>query len=223
MDLSNDIYTPSPICNPFGFDFTHSYNGKAVTLKGDGKTYQMVRALRDHMAKHLCSLIENRLHDEEVAKLRDAGNEKAARKYHNPKNVHDTVWAMITGEEARGQVEDVQNQIETANLVQLKETIQAIPVDHSGAGRSVAGLIAHAQEEGAGLLQARVGDGEGSVHNSGSANFGMGAEIPAESVNLASLQPEPAAGPALDVTPIDPAQATAPAADENAFADLEQG
>lgn len=85
------------IRNPFGFDFKTTWNSQEVKLPGDGNWYSFVGPLAAHVVKHLMQAVINKKHDIEVAKLRDAGQEKAARKFHLPEYFKNKVHVAITG------------------------------------------------------------------------------------------------------------------------------
>lgn len=89
--------TAKAIRNPFGQDFTVTWDGQKVTLKGDAEWKTFIGPLATHIAKHLYSLVLNATHDKNVRELKSSGRTAEARKYSVPSAIKNKIWLAITG------------------------------------------------------------------------------------------------------------------------------
>lgn len=108
-----------PIRNPFGFNFETRWDGQSVVLEGDGKWHTYVGPLAAHIVRHLKMAVLYKYHDEQVERLRNAGDEKGARKYNVPIEIRNKVHLLITGEddpELKGQEDTKQLEIDFSAL-----------------------------------------------------------------------------------------------------------
>lgn len=209
----------SKIRNPFGFNFLWTWDNQPIVLKGDGRWRSVIKPLRDHLAKHLFNKVYNQYHDEAVLKLKDAGNERAARQFRVPLAVEDKIWYMITGDHLHKGLSMTganENKNDAADLHELKEEISKMDAQGGDTPQafSVSSIIDNANSE------ALSGFNDANVTTKTQRGTAKVVEEKQDKDPVsASLEDQKADEPAKD------AEQTAPSKDEPAvteFPDLEQ-
>lgn len=219
VDLVGLQKSVKTITNPFGFDFVWTWNGKAIRVPGDGAPRQVIGILRDHLAWHLYNKVRNQYHDEQVNKLREAGNEKGARKYRVPREVENKIYQMITGENLYDDGGELRVQNVQADLTELKKEISKLDSSPAGAASavSVSDIIDEANKEALETVDQKS-DTLHFGHSKGAARVNKEVEVQdkvSDFVDKAAEKKEPA--------PQQPANEPAPgAAGDDEFAQLSE-
>lgn len=192
MNLVGLQQSAKRIRNPFGFDFTHTWDKQPITLKGDGQWYDVVGPLQKHLAKHLYQKVRYQYHDEQVASLKAKGDKDAARKFRVSKQVENKIWRMITGEDLHKGFGAEDNKQDAADLTQLKKEVSRMhqkAVENSS-GVNISKILNEANAEAEALAE-NVGEGE-SGHTKGTATKGKAKKNRKikEAIDVSELSPQ---------------------------------
>lgn len=183
------------IRNPFGFNLKTSWNSEPVVFPGDGQWHGYVGPLAAHLVKHLKYAVINKLHDREVEKLRDAGQDKAVRKFHLPEGVKQKVHMAITGVADPTLSQTINDGEEDMDFSILSKEMSEITAEAHTANyaHSIAAVQAAAADQ---ALSELNGLGEGEVGSVG-GSLPMGTPV---DPNAGSLPTQPVSQPqVLDV------------------------
>lgn len=209
----------SPIRNPFKVDFVGQWNKRKIVLKASDEFIYIIKPLRDHLARHLYMKVRYQFHDQEVAKLKAAGAEAAARKFRVSSQTENLIWRLITGEDLPGRKQDEVEVQEAADLEVLSKELSKVDGRASANGGDVIDVSAFLRTaEADGLAKGgklKVGQ---SAHAKGTASLkgnksaslasaeaavnASAAPIDASALGGAALSEEPAA-PDPHVIPAD--------------------
>jgi len=174
------------IRNPFGTDFKCAWDGQPVVLPGDSKWRVFVGPLADHIAKRLYNLVTNAIHDREVLKLRDAGQDRAARKFSLSGAIKNKVWLAITGNshpDYNGTEIDLSNR-EDMDFSVLEKDVKEL--NRKAEANTELTSVSHIIEQASNEALASLGDAE-SATVSGSVNMG-GPVAERENIPLQTLE-----------------------------------
>ncbi len=189
-----------PIRNPFGFTFKTTWNSQPVELPSDGKWHTFVGRLADHIANRLWQKVTYKLHDREVSKLKIAGRDREARKFHLGDAMKNKVWMVITGQPHPKFKNGVLEAEPDMDFSELEKDMQAIDAQAILADQqtSVASVLQEASD--AALRDLNMA-GEGgatpqSIHTQGSVNMGAPVDpnagsLPTQAISSTDVAPPP--------------------------------
>lgn len=140
----------APISNPFGTAIFH-WDSKPFKFEQTeiGEYVRIIKPLRDHIAKHLFDKVYNQKHDEEVARLKEAGRDKEARSFRLGIDVENKIWLLITGEPKYKDNGELLQKEDPLDLTALDKAVKSIEQKANAVPnvRSVSTLIEQAQNE----------------------------------------------------------------------------
>ena len=123
MDLVGLQRNVKKIRNPFGFDFTWTWNKQKMTLKGDGQWVTVLAPLADHFAWHLYQKVRNQYYTENYTKLMKEKGLEAANTFVVDAAVEDKIWSLITGERLHTELTEEEIQNDQADLAVLDQEL----------------------------------------------------------------------------------------------------